>query len=80
MNPPPYSTISRPLNMPIWQANSYSPGFSGMSSIKTVSPIGSMALLLKSPKMTISEQAAVSSRRKFKRTGRPRSTTMTSGV
>src|SRR5215468_9484131 len=78
--PHPYSTMSLPRSMPIWQVNSYSPGFSGRNSTGTVSPVGRWALLPKSLKTTISEQAAVSSRRKFRRTGLPCWTRSTSGV
>jgi hypothetical protein len=75
-----YSTISFPRNIPIWHANSYSPASLGINSTGTVSPSGSLALLLKAGSSTISLHDADSWRTKFKRTGFPRSTTITSGV
>ena len=68
---PPYSTMSFPRNIPMGQAKVNSPGSFGISSTGTVSPIGSAALFWKSAKITLSEQVAVSSRRKFRLTGRP---------
>src|SRR3990170_2859617 len=77
---PAHSTISFPRNMPIWQANSYSPGSFGRNSTGTVSPSGSRADLLKAGRSTISLQDADSWRMKLSRTGLPASTTITSGV
>ena len=72
--------MSFPRNMPIWHWNSYSPDSLGRNSTGTVSPSGRFALLLKAGSRTISEHEADSCRTKFKRTGFPRPTTMTSGV
>ena len=74
------STINLPRNIPIWQVNSNSPDSLGTNSTEIVSPVGRLALLLKSGNRTISEQAAVSSRRKFSLTGVPLRTSITSGV
>jgi hypothetical protein len=74
------STTTFPRNIPIWHANSYSPGSVGRNSTGTVAPSGRATLFLNAGSSTISLHAADSWRTKFRRTGLPRVTTITSGL
>jgi len=53
---PGHVTMRRHQYIPIWQVKAYLPGWSGVNSMGTVWPVGSLALSRKSLETAISEQ------------------------